>query len=108
MERIEDSARSIAATTREMRAIARRAQIMGLNRQMTPSQYQLLDADGTHVLMLIAVHTDCRREASRSAHAGLLPTSSCSADKRRSKSILTSHSSSCVASSMTMHRRQRT
>ena len=30
---------------------------MGLNRQMTPSQYQLLDADGTHVLMPIAVHT---------------------------------------------------
>ncbi len=56
MERIKDS-RSIAATTREMRAIGKRAQIMGLNRQMTPTQYQLLDPNGTHVLTPIAVHT---------------------------------------------------
>lgn len=55
MKRIKDS-RSIMASTKEMRAIAREARRRGLNRQMTPAQFQLLDPKGTHVLTPIAVH----------------------------------------------------
>ena len=44
------SSKNLAATTRDMRAIARDAHKRGLNRQMTPAQFKLLDPQGTHIL----------------------------------------------------------
>ena len=49
MERSNNS-KSIAVTTRELRIIARDAFKRGLNRQMTPAQFKLLDPRGTHIL----------------------------------------------------------
>jgi hypothetical protein len=41
---------SLACTTKELRDIAREAHRQGLNRQMTPAQFKLLDPRGTHIL----------------------------------------------------------
>ena len=41
---------NIAATTRDLRAIARDAHKLGLNRQLLPAQFKLLDPRGTHIL----------------------------------------------------------
>jgi hypothetical protein len=42
--------KSIACNTRELREIARDAHKRGLNRQLTPAQFKLLDPKGTHIL----------------------------------------------------------
>lgn len=42
--------RSIAVNTRELREIAREAHRRGLNRQVTPAQFKLLDPKGIHIL----------------------------------------------------------
>ena len=49
MERARGS-KNIACNTRELRDIARDAHKRGLNRQMTPAQFKLLDPNGTHIL----------------------------------------------------------
>src|SRR5262245_44323088 len=49
MERIKDS-RLIACKTRELREIARDAYKLGLNRQMKPAQFKLLDPRGVHII----------------------------------------------------------
>jgi len=41
---------NIAATTKDMRDIARTAHRLGLNRQMKPAQFKLLDPRGTHII----------------------------------------------------------
>jgi hypothetical protein len=42
--------KNIAATTKDMRDIAREAHRRGLNRQMRPAQFKLLDPRGTHII----------------------------------------------------------
>ena len=49
MQRTRNS-KTLAATTKDLRAIAREAHKRGLNRQMTPAQFKLLDPNGTHIL----------------------------------------------------------
>jgi len=49
MER-SSKGKSVACNTRELRVIAREAHKRGLNRQMTPAQFKLLDPRGTHIL----------------------------------------------------------
>jgi hypothetical protein len=49
MERARDS-NNIACNTRELREIAREAHRRGLNRQMKPAQFKLLDPKGIHIL----------------------------------------------------------
>jgi hypothetical protein len=55
MERTRDG-RSLAVTTKEMREIAREAHRRGLNRQMKPAQFKLLDPKGTHILVPQFMH----------------------------------------------------
>ena len=52
MERIRDS-KSVALTTKEMREIARAIKRLGLNRNMTPAQFKLLDPKGTHTMSML-------------------------------------------------------
>lgn len=49
MQRAKNS-KNLAATTKNMRDIAREAHRRGLNRQMTPAQFKLLDPKGTHII----------------------------------------------------------
>ncbi len=42
--------KNLAATTKDMREIARNAHRLGLNRQMKPAQFKLLDPRGTHII----------------------------------------------------------
>ena len=42
--------KNIAATTKDMRDVAREAHKRGLNRQMKPAQFKLLDPRGTHIV----------------------------------------------------------
>lgn len=44
------SGKSLACGTRELREVARDAHRRGLNRQLTPAQFQLLDPKGVHIL----------------------------------------------------------
>lgn len=44
------NSKNLAATTKEMRDIAREAHHRGLNRQMKPAQFKLLDPRGTHII----------------------------------------------------------
>jgi hypothetical protein len=55
MERTRSS-KNLAATTRDMREIAREAHRRGLNRRMKPAQFKLLDPHGTHILSPLFFH----------------------------------------------------
>jgi gas vesicle protein len=57
MEKREGS-RLIAVSTREMRELARAGYQAGLNQQILPAQFKLLDPKGTHVLSPLFMHNE--------------------------------------------------
>lgn len=68
LERIRDS-KSVALTTKEMREIARAIKHLGLNRNMTPAQFKLLDPKGTHTMSMLFRHRQANNEETDIEHA---------------------------------------
>jgi hypothetical protein len=61
MERTNTS-KMLAATTKDLREIAREAHRRGLNRRLKPAQFKLLDPKGTHILSLQFFHDRADRK----------------------------------------------